>query len=66
MHHLVDAGAKATVPTSRVASLAHLNRAADSRPPQPVDKLSVTAAAAAHQHDGKRVKKRSAVYTVPR
>ena len=65
MHHLVDAGAKATVLTSRLASLGYLNRVADLTAPLPVGKLSVTAAAAAHQRDGKRIKRRATVYTVP-
>ena len=61
---LVDAGVKTTVPKSRLASLAFLNKVAGLRPVLPVDDIAVTAVASAHRRDGPRTRRGARAYTV--
>ena len=64
LHFIIGQGVKATVPTAKLGSITFLNRIADLQPALPTTKLSVQAAAAAHQRDGRRRMRRSTVYTV--
>lgn len=63
IHDLREAGARPTVPASRIASLAFLNKIAALDNPLPLPDVSVTAAVQSHRRNAKGKRRKTTIYT---